>query len=92
MFKVKGIIEIDDDKEDIKNKSYVDGDWCVEDQHIIEHVKNYGLFSQSVMRVLTRTTKRMWCYKLPSSLCSLSPDATVSKQSGTVIRTQVSQP
>jgi hypothetical protein len=50
------------------------------------------LFSQSVMRVLTRTTKRMWCYKLPSSLCSLSPDATVSKQSGTVIRTQVSQP
>jgi hypothetical protein len=26
MFKVKGIIEIDDDEEDIENKFYVDGD------------------------------------------------------------------
>lgn len=26
MFKVKGIIEIDDDEEDIENKFYIDGD------------------------------------------------------------------
>jgi hypothetical protein len=30
MFKVKGIIKIDDDKEDIENKLYIEGDWCVE--------------------------------------------------------------
>jgi len=30
LFKVKGIIEIDDNKEDIANKFYVDDDWCVE--------------------------------------------------------------
>jgi hypothetical protein len=46
MFKIKGIIKIDDDKEDIENKFYVDDDWCVEHQHIIEHVKDQGLFSQ----------------------------------------------
>ncbi len=30
MFKVKGIIEIDDDKEDIANKFYVNDNWCIE--------------------------------------------------------------
>ncbi len=40
MFQVKGIIEIDDDKEDIETKLYVDGDWCIKHQHIIEHVKD----------------------------------------------------
>jgi hypothetical protein len=30
MFKIKGIIEIDDNEEDIGNKFYVDGNWCVE--------------------------------------------------------------
>ncbi len=45
MFKVKGIIEIDDDEEDIENKFYVDSDWCIEHQHIIEHVINQGSFS-----------------------------------------------
>jgi hypothetical protein len=30
MFKIKGIIKIDDDEEDIGNKFYVDGNWCVE--------------------------------------------------------------
>jgi len=44
MFKVKGIIKIDDDKEDIENEFYVDGNWCVEHQHIIEHVKNQASF------------------------------------------------
>ncbi len=39
MFKVKGIIEIDDDEEDIENKFYVNDDWCVEHRHIIKHVK-----------------------------------------------------
>jgi len=43
MFKVKGIIEINDDKAD---KFYVDGNWCVEHQHIIEHIKDQGSFSQ----------------------------------------------
>jgi hypothetical protein len=46
MFKVNDIIEIDDDEEDIENKFYVDGNWCVKHQHIIEHVKNQGWFSQ----------------------------------------------
>jgi hypothetical protein len=46
MFKVKGIIEINDDETDIENKFYVDGNWCVEHQHIIEHIKDQGLFSQ----------------------------------------------
>ncbi len=45
MFKVKGIMEIDDDEEDIENKFYVDGNWCVKHQHIIEHVKNQGSFN-----------------------------------------------
>jgi hypothetical protein len=40
MFQVKGIIEIDDNEEDIENKLHVDGDWCIEHQHIIEHVKD----------------------------------------------------
>jgi hypothetical protein len=30
MFKVKGIIEINDDESNIENKFYVDGNWCVE--------------------------------------------------------------
>jgi hypothetical protein len=46
MFKVKGIIEINDDETDIENKFYVDGNWCVEHQHIIEHIKDQGSFSQ----------------------------------------------
>jgi len=45
MFKVKGIIKIDDDDEDIENKFYVDSDWCIEHQHIIEHIINQGSFS-----------------------------------------------
>jgi hypothetical protein len=40
MFQIKGIIEIDDDEKDIENKFYVGGDWCIEHQHIIEHVKD----------------------------------------------------
>jgi hypothetical protein len=46
MFKVKGIIEIDDHEKHIENKFYVDGNWCVEHQHIIEHIKDQGSFSQ----------------------------------------------
>ncbi|CAM6031650.1 unnamed protein product [Sphagnum compactum] len=46
MFKVKGIIAINDDEADIENKFYVDGNWCVEHQHIIEHIKDQGSFSQ----------------------------------------------
>jgi len=46
MFKVKGIIKIDDHEEHIENKFYVDGNWCVEHQHIIEHIKDQGPFSQ----------------------------------------------
>ncbi len=46
MFKVKGIIEINDDEANIENKFYVDGNWCVEHQHIIEHIKDQGSFSQ----------------------------------------------
>jgi hypothetical protein len=45
MFKVKGIIKINDDEEDIENKFYVDNNWCVEHQHIIEHVKDQWSFS-----------------------------------------------
>lgn len=45
MFKVKSIIEIDDDEEDIENKFYVNGNWCVKHHHIIEHVKDQGWFS-----------------------------------------------
>ncbi len=44
MFKVKGIIEIHDD-DDIENKFYVNNDWCIEHQHIIEHVINQGSFN-----------------------------------------------
>jgi hypothetical protein len=40
MFKVKGIIEINDNEADIENKFYVDGNWCVEHQHIIKHIKD----------------------------------------------------
>jgi hypothetical protein len=46
MFKVKGIIEIGDDEEDIENKFYVDDDRCIKHEHIIEHVKDQGSFSQ----------------------------------------------
>jgi hypothetical protein len=46
MFKVKGIIEIDDNDEDIENKFYVDGDWCIEHQDIIKHIKDQGSFNQ----------------------------------------------
>jgi hypothetical protein len=46
MFKVKGIIEINDNEEDIENKFCVDSDWCVEHQHIIEHVKDQRSFNQ----------------------------------------------
>jgi hypothetical protein len=30
MLKIKGIIKIDDDEEDIENQFYVDDDWCIE--------------------------------------------------------------
>ncbi len=30
IFKVKDIIEINDDEEDIENKFYVNSDWCIE--------------------------------------------------------------
>jgi hypothetical protein len=40
MFKVKGIIEIDDDEENIENKFYIDNDRCFDHEHIIEHVKD----------------------------------------------------
>ncbi len=30
IFKVKGIIEINDDEKDIENKFYVNNDWCGE--------------------------------------------------------------
>jgi hypothetical protein len=46
MFKINSIIEINDDEEDIENKFYVDGDWCVEHQPIIKHVKDQGSFNQ----------------------------------------------
>ncbi len=58
MFKVKGIIEIDDDEEDIENKFYVDSDSCVEHQHIIEHVKNQGLFSQACYTSLDKDNQK----------------------------------
>jgi hypothetical protein len=44
MFKVKGIIEIDDEEEDVENKLYVDNNWCVEHQHFNDHVKDQGSF------------------------------------------------
>jgi hypothetical protein len=44
MFKIKGIIDINDDKEDIENKLYINDDWCVEHEHIIEHVKDQWSF------------------------------------------------
>ncbi len=40
MFKVKGIIKIDDNEQDIENKFYIDNDRCVERKHVIEHVKD----------------------------------------------------
>jgi hypothetical protein len=46
MLKVKGIIKINDNEANIENKFYVDGNWCVEHQHIIEHIKDQGSFSQ----------------------------------------------
>ncbi len=45
MFKVKGIIEIHDDNNDIENKFYVNGDWCIEHRHIIEHIIDQGSFN-----------------------------------------------
>ncbi len=45
MFKIKGIIKIDDSEEDIGNKFYVDDNWCIEQQHIIEHIKDQGSFN-----------------------------------------------
>jgi hypothetical protein len=58
MFKVKGIIKIDDDEEDIENKFYVDGNWCVEHQHIIEHVKDHGMFNQECYTGLNKDNQK----------------------------------
>ncbi len=44
MFKIKGIIKIDDREEDIENNFYVNNDWCIEHQHIIEHIENQRSF------------------------------------------------
>ncbi len=76
MFKVKGIIEINDDEENIQKKFYVDGNWCVEHHHIIKHVKDQSCSARNAMRASTKTTKRTWCCKLPDSLCSLLLNVT----------------
>jgi hypothetical protein len=55
MFKVKGIIEINDDEAD---KFDVDGNWCVEHQHIIEHIKDQGSFSQECYASLDENNQK----------------------------------
>ncbi len=51
-------------------------------------LKIMGRLTRSAMRASMEITRRMWCCRLPSSICLLSLDATALRLSGTTTTTR----